>query len=58
MFNEQGTWQWITGETWDYENFAEDQPEGGHKACLKLHYPSMGWHDVRCVFEHLYYICE
>ena len=57
-FNEQEVWRWITGETWDYENFAEDQPDGRYEYCLKLHYPSMTWHDVFCVYSDLYYICE
>jgi hypothetical protein len=23
----EGTWEWITGETWDYEHWASDQPD-------------------------------
>ena len=54
-----GDWHWITGETWDYENFAGDQPNGGiFEGCLMLHYPSMKWHDIGCIWTDHNYICE
>ena len=58
IYNLRREWKWITDETWDYENFAEDQPEGGFKSCLMLHYPSMRWHDVYRYSGDQYYICE
>ncbi len=48
----EGNWQWVTGETWDYTNWASPQPDniGGsqdHLQFWNLNYPGQ-WDDANC----------
>lgn len=41
--NESGEWKWVTGESWGYTNWAQNQPDSS-KGCY-LQYESDKWND-------------
>lgn len=45
----EGVWKWVTGEDWDFTNWAENMPDnaGGDEHYLHLNFGFMGqWNDV------------
>lgn len=60
---EEGEWKWITGETWHYENWHEDQPDNAEQVENYLVLVSSWdneWNDVPIegVSTNLGFICE
>ncbi|WP_162179646.1 lectin-like protein [Solidesulfovibrio alcoholivorans] len=57
----EGTWQWLTGESWSYTNWYPGEPnsyQGNNEDCLQAYFTKSGqWNDLPCARE-LYYICE
>ncbi|MBI4701909.1 MAG: DUF4215 domain-containing protein [Deltaproteobacteria bacterium] len=44
----EGQFTWVTGEPWDYTNWAGGEPNGGTKEnCLEIH-SNLTWNDVEC----------
>jgi hypothetical protein len=46
----EGTFQWITGETWLYTNWNAGEPNdaGGNEDCLEIFAPVGLWNDIPC----------
>lgn len=68
MSNADGIYEWVTGEPWGYENWAEDQPDRDGSRCSTFNGPNCyehcaaidgegNWMDQRCDQEDGY-ICE
>lgn len=68
MSNADGTYEWVTGEPWQYENWAEEQPDRDGSRCSSFNGPNCyehcaaidgegNWMDQRCDQEDGY-ICE
>ena len=60
--NREGTWEWVTGESWSYTNWYSGEPNNsGGEDCAHMY--SLGgreagyWNDSRCGGS-LYFICE
>jgi hypothetical protein len=56
----EGNWKWITGETWDYTDWAIGEPNGGtYENCLQYGDYQEWWNDAPC-YEHetYFYLVE
>lgn len=50
--NAEGTWEWITGEPWDYTDWLPGQPDdNGNEDYLHAHSSSKGWNDHKSYWE-------
>ena len=56
----EGDWQWITGEAWDYTDWAIGEPNGGtYENCLEYGDYEPGWNDANCYYhETNFYLVE
>ncbi|MBQ7220800.1 MAG: hypothetical protein IJS28_07465 [Synergistaceae bacterium] len=57
---QEGVWQWVTGEDWNYNNWNSNEPNnsGGAEHYLQLNYGRVGgWNDYSN-YQQLGYICE
>ena len=57
----KGTWKWVTGETFDYENWGGGEPNNysNNNECYIMMYISGEWNDTineNCFS--IYFICE
>ncbi len=54
----EGTWTWVSGAAWSYENWGVGQPSGGGQDCLELGRLVTGeWNDGTCSLPHAY-VCS
>jgi hypothetical protein len=54
----EGQWEWITGEPFEFENWAPEQPNGGEEQnCLEVLNAGYLWNDRECGYI-LPYVCE
>ena len=54
---QEGSWRWVSGESWDFTSFAFGEPNGSGD-CLQLWYTvGAAWDDFDCELE-LSYLCE
>ena len=49
--NDDGSWYWVTDETWDYANWGRDQPDGDGPALMMYNseensWPKGSWNDL------------
>jgi hypothetical protein len=55
----EGDWKWISGENWNYANWAESEPNGGtYENCLDYGDYSSKWNDENCERKLYYYLVE
>jgi hypothetical protein len=55
----EGDWKWITGETWDYTDWAIGEPNGEtYENCLDFGDYSSQWNDERCSRKLYYFLVE
>jgi hypothetical protein len=55
----EGYWQWITGEAWDYTDWALEEPNGGtYENCLDYGDYSAQWNDENCDRKLNFYLVE
>lgn len=58
---EEGKWKWVTGESFDYSNWGENQPDGGTRENYGQFYEYINdyeWNDTGISSRLGYYICE
>lgn len=58
---EEGKWKWVTGESFDYSNWGENQPDGGTWENYGQFYEYINdyeWNDTSISSRSGYYICE
>lgn len=56
--NMDGTWAWVTGAPFVFENWDTAQPnQGDHERCMGVYQGSTAWHDIDCDFTEKY-LCE
>ncbi len=61
---EEGVWEWVTGESWEYENWAVTEPNngpGGSEMYLMFsaHMPEIGyWNDENAPYDDAGYVIE
>ncbi len=55
----EGTWTWVTGEPWAYEDWVSGEPnnDGGIEDCMELR-TSTSWNDIPCDGYLRAYTCE
>ena len=53
----EGSWKWITGETWSYSNWSDGEPSGGEPYLDFNHHSTGKWNDETATKTHSY-ICE
>ena len=49
--DEEGSWVWTDGSSWDYTSWDENEPNNNHATgenCLVGHWGDMEWNDMRC----------
>jgi hypothetical protein len=54
----EGSWRWVTGEAWAYQNWAGGEPNNSGDEDFLHIYPSGQWNDCRDACGALSYICE
>lgn len=53
----EGRWEWITGETWSYSNWAAGEGTSQSQDCLQLGNTDYTWADASCRSSGAY-VCE
>ena len=51
--NEEGSWVWTDGSSWDYTSWTENEPNNNHATgenCLLGHWGD-GWNDINCDYS-------
>ena len=48
---ENGEWNWITGEVWDYTNWHPGEPDGGDGSHLEVFFNCIAWNDMHASYQ-------
>ncbi|MBT6282619.1 MAG: hypothetical protein HOJ00_04455 [Phycisphaerae bacterium] len=48
---ENGEWNWITGEVWDYTNWHPGEPNGGDGYHLEVYFKCTAWNDMHASYQ-------
>ncbi len=54
----EGTWKWVTGESFSYSNWGSSEPSGGSENYLEYYLPKSYWNDTTISSDSRGFICE
>jgi hypothetical protein len=52
----EGTWEWVTGETWSYDNWNNGEPNGGTTENCGHYFVGVWWNDTICTIARNYVV--